>query len=485
MSTNDDIIRILNDMKGQSKVDNDALRKDVNDKLCILTEKIDTVKNDALEKEKKNDEKMKGILDRLNSIEKNMYKNKNKCEQNKLERQKQQERTEAFKEAVGLVDIPDTSETRVKTWSELVDESRQADDEKKEKEKTMKMKHWSKNFFVKEKGSKNKDDEKIEEKKKTDHEKEEEVRRRVVEEKRVDELKLSDEPLHNEEDWSWDDSDLEWDGTVEKTEANKKRKIDRYRKRKLLQTKVATKAKHMIGLGPIRRASVSYFFEITSDFEEAKKMAIDEFLCEYLQLNEDERKFFIIVETAIAKNDEDLIYVTFQDFDSVKEIRSRIAEIQNEEINTRNFIPPQFWERYKFLNKYCAEERNKDSNLKTLIRFNDNDIEVLFKNRKKDEQYFNIPLKEIEDEVGKMPKFDHSVQWVRRQDRPPKNPPKKVKEVVCPPSLRGSRLEKQLSSSSSSSSGPSLPPKRKKISHQSSSNMETDENIEVLSDKSL
>ena len=324
-------------MKGQAKVDNEALRKDVNDKLFVMSEKIDTVKMDALEKEKKNDEKMKGILDRLNSIEKNMYKNKNKCEENKLERQKQQERTEAFKEAVGLVDIPDTSETRVKTWSELVDESRQADEEKKEKEKTMKMKHWSKKIYVKGKGSKKKEEEKTEEKKKTDCEKEEEVRRKVTEEKRVEELKLSDEPLHHEEDWSWDDSDLDWDGTVEKTEANKKRKINRYRKRKLLQTKVATKAKHMIGLGPIRRASVSYFFEITSDFEEAKKMAIDEFLCEYLQLNEEERKFFVIVETAIAKSDEYLIYVTFQDFDLVKEIRSRITDIRNEEINTRNF----------------------------------------------------------------------------------------------------------------------------------------------------
>ena len=242
----------------------------------------------------------------------------------------------------------------------------------------------------------------------------------------------------------------------------------------------------MIGLGPIRRASVGYFFDIIADFEEAKRMAVDKFLSEYLQLNEDEQKKFVIVETSIAKSDEDLMYVTFQDFDSVRDIKSRIAEIRNDEIKSRNFIPPQFWERYRFLGKYCADERTKDLNLKTLIRFSDTDIEVLFKDKKKDEHYYNIPLKEIENEIGKIPKFDHSVPWVRRQDRPPKNPPKLVKEAVCPPSLRGSMPTKQLSTSSSSSSGPSLPSKRKKTSHQNTNSIETEDNIvEVLSDKSL
>ena len=81
-----------------------------------------------------------------------------------------------------------------------------------------------------------------------------------------------------EADWSWDDSDLEWDGTIEKNEVQKKRKIERYRNTKLLEARVAKKAKHMIGLGPIRRASIGYFFDIIADFEEAKKMAIDEYV---------------------------------------------------------------------------------------------------------------------------------------------------------------------------------------------------------------
>ena len=64
---------------------------------------------------------------------------------------------------------------------------------------------------------------------------------------------------HSEDDWSWEDSDLEWDGTVDRSEMAKKRKIDRYRKKKALENKIAKKAMHMLGLGPIRRDSVSYF----------------------------------------------------------------------------------------------------------------------------------------------------------------------------------------------------------------------------------
>ena len=482
MTTNEDILRVLNDMKAQASANNDALRKDVNEKLSILTEKIDTVKRDATDKETRNDAKMSGILQRLDSIEKNMYENKNKCEENKKERQNQKERTKAFKEAVGLIDKPDETQ-KVKTWSELVDESRKEEDERKEKEKQKQEKHWSKQVFTTERQPKKKDDEEKGEKSKNVKEKEEEIRKKVVDEKEKEELRLNDKVLHDEADWSWEDSDLEWEGTIERTEAQKKRKIERYRKKKILQSKVATKAKHMIGIGPIRRESIGYFFDITADYEEAKKMAVDEFLCEYLQLEEEERKYFAIVETSLVKNDDDLLYVTFQNFDSVKQIKSRVAQMKNEVIKTRNFIPPQFWARYKFLNNYCAEERSKDSNLKTIIRFNDVDIEVLFKDKKSDEQYYNISLKDIEKETGVIPKFDHSVSWVKRQDRPHRNPPKSVTEAVIPPSLRGSTLSKQLSTSSSS--GPSLPSKRKNTSHRSSSNMETEDNIEVLSDKSL
>ena len=305
---------------------------------------------------------------------------------------------------------------REKTWSEIVDESREKEEEKKESEKLKKTKYWSKKIMIKER--KEKDDTA-----KDVLAREEEAKKKVEKEKEKEDLKLKDK-LHDDEDWSWSDSDLDWDGTIEKNKMNKKRKIDRYRRKKQLESKVANKAKHMLGLGPIRRASISYFHNIVSDYEEAKRMAVDEFLSEYMQLNEDERKEFEILETSIAKNDDDMLYVTFADFKSVREIRMRVATIRNEEIKVRNFIPPQFWSRYRFLSNYCNDVRAKDKNIKTMIRFNDHDLEVLFKDKSTEEHYNIVALKDIEENTGKLPKFDHTVLWKRRQDRPPMNPPK-------------------------------------------------------------
>ena len=51
-----------------------------------------------------------------------------------------------------------------------------------------------------------------------------------------------------------------------------------------MEKKTATKARHILGIGPIRRDSISHFFEATADWELAKKLAVNEFLEIYLQL---------------------------------------------------------------------------------------------------------------------------------------------------------------------------------------------------------
>ena len=476
-------MKYLKEMKDQATENNESLRRDVNDKLNAMTNKIDKAEVEAKKKEENNDLKMKGIIERLDSIE-NKFTNKDRTERDEDERKKQDTRTKEFKDSFGLVDKP-VEKIREKTWSELVEQNCKEDEEKKRKEREEKTKHWSKKIFAKER-DKRKDDSETERKTKSDAEIEEEVKKKVEVETLNEKLKLDNAALHDDADWSWDDSDKEWDGTAEHKEVRKKRKIERYRRRKTLESKVSKKAKHMIGLGPIRRASVNYFHGICADFEEAKLMAIDEFFSEYLQLDEEARQNFTILETSIAKSDDELIYITMQDFESIREIKSRVAEVQNDEIKMRNFIPPQFWNRYKFLSNFCADKRSANDNLKTMIRFNDNDIEVLFKYRNEENQYNTISLKEIEEEGGTIPKFDHSVNWVRRQDRPPKTPVRRVTEPVVPPSLRGSTLSKQVSISSSSS-GNSLPlSKRKKTTHKDVNSMETEDcNTEGVSDKSL
>ena len=127
-----------------------------------------------------------------------------------------------------------------------------------------------------------------------------------------------------------------------------------------------------------------------------------------------------------------------------------MAEIKNDEIMIRNYIPPQFWDRYRYLSQYCSDLRREDPNLKTRIQFNDKDLEVLTKLRRSDEPFKILELKVIESR-GAIPKFDHSITWKRRSDRPPRNPVKKVEGKICPPSICQVSSQRQRSSSVSES----------------------------------
>ena len=120
----------------------------------------------------------------------------------------------------------------------------------------------------------------------------------------------------------------------------------------------------------------------------------------------------------LSKSDDEILYTTFADMGSIKEIHRRVAEIRNDEIMIRNYIPPQFWDRYRHLSQYCADLRSQDPNLKTRIQFNERDVEVLTKQRRSEEPFKILDLKEIEAK-GEIPKFDHSISWKRRSDRPP------------------------------------------------------------------
>ena len=118
----------------------------------------------------------------------------------------------------------------------------------------------------------------------------------------------------------------------------------------------------------------------------------------------------------LAKNDEELIYVTFRDYTNIKDIHRRTAEVGNESIKVRNYIPPQFWDRYYFLSQYCSKMKEEDDNMKNYIRFNDTDLEVLVKDKSKDEFYSILPLEEIGKE-GRHPKIQpqHCLEEKGRQ----------------------------------------------------------------------
>ena len=449
-TTCDDLLKVLNNMQMRA----DQSTRDLNSKIEDISKKVDNVKIDALEKEKRDEQKLEGIYKRLELIEKNMIRDKDKCEErNKIARE-QKNRTDAFKDAVGL-DKEQTTEIvkKTPTWSELVEKNKKEDEEKKEEAKRNAVKHWRKQVKITVREDK-KDEKKVEENIVVT---EAEIKKKLKEEKRIEELK-GDSSGHEEDDWSWEESDGNWDGTEDRNEREKKKKIERYRKKKMLEEKTARRGKHMLTLGPIRRQSVGYFHDATADYALAKVMAVNEFLGEYLQFTEDDIRDFEVIDTMLAKNEEEVMHVTFADHEAVKEIHRRVAELKNDDITARRYIPPQFWKRFSHLNKFCQKLREEDDELKTIIRFNEKDLEVLTKNRRTEDQYTCLPLSEIEKQ-GPIPKFDHTIVWKKRVDRQPRNPVKPVKGKICPPSIRQTESQRNRSKSPSQLD---LPTKRQK-----------------------
>ena len=184
-------------------------------------------------------------------------------------------------------------------------------------------------------------------------------KKKILEEKKVS-LRIGDSPKrHEEEEWSWEENEEDWEGTQEKKENERLKKINKYRRRKQLEEKTAHKARHMLGLGPIKQQSIDYFVTITADIELAKEMAVKEYLTTYLQFTEVELMEHDIVDSQISARNEDIVYVTFADYASIREIHSRAAEVRDDDVEIRNFVPPQFWGRYSHISKFCAEIREK------------------------------------------------------------------------------------------------------------------------------
>ena len=84
----------------------------------------------------------------------------------------------------------------------------------------------------------------------------------------------------------------------------------------------------------------------------------------------------ILPRLTSAKGD-DIIYIAFNKLEDLHEFHVRVAECQNSVIATRNYIPPQMYERYIYLSKMCAEVRASDPETKIQLRFGGKCIEIL------------------------------------------------------------------------------------------------------------
>ena len=190
MTTNEDILNCLNNMKIQADTNNKELRRDVMKKMDDIDKKVEKAKEVAKEKDRKDEAKIEEIQKRLATIENNLAITMETCK--RKEREQQQKRTNEFKRNVGLEVTEDEPVKKAKTWSELIEESKRAEKEKREKEAAVQQKHWKTQVQVRKKVDKMLE-------KAVEPEKEKEtVKEKVTEDKETKDLKLNAGSSHDE-----------------------------------------------------------------------------------------------------------------------------------------------------------------------------------------------------------------------------------------------------------------------------------------------
>ena len=241
------------------------------------------------------------------------------------------------------------------------------------------------------------------------------------------------EQLHSQTDWGWEDSNEEWEGTIEREKENERKKILKKEKIIKIQTETATKAGKIVGVHPITQRSIDKFNIITGDYNEAKKEAAKEYLINILGFEPEEFEHIDITDTQTSNNSENILYIAFDNKEIVGEIRRRVAERQNSDIFVRDFVPPQFFERFKVLNRLCKEWRS-DMNIKTQIRFSNTDLIVLTKTRGSSDPYKIRNL--TPEEKRQIPVFDHTIEWKKKTQRPPRRRLEPLVGKVTVPSMQ-------------------------------------------------
>ena len=240
-------------------------------------------------------------------------------------------------------------------------------------------------------------------------------------EKELKPVKLGDSSdsgnLHGDEDWSWDESEGDWPDSVDRVERNREKKRAAWKKKKDRQDRVTQKNQFIIGIGPVYQKSIDHFNSIVGDYMEAKRMAAMEYLKVSLRYNEEELEEVEITDTQVSAKSENILYIVTAKASNIRDIRARLAECRDERLNAIDFIPPQYYARYTALGRVAKDIRDKDRSMKTQIRFGQSDLELYTKRKGSDDRYTPVPLDTLDAEL---PKFDHSLRWRRRDDRPPR-----------------------------------------------------------------
>ena len=99
-------------------------------RMSNLEKKVDNAKEEASEKDKRDEEKIAGLQQRLTLIKKKLQITTDQCGKREKLAKEQRDRTNAFKEAVGIEVIEEEPAKKPKTWSEIIAEGKKKQAEK-------------------------------------------------------------------------------------------------------------------------------------------------------------------------------------------------------------------------------------------------------------------------------------------------------------------------------------------------------------------
>ena len=205
---------------------------------------------------------------------------------------------------------------------------------------------------------------------------------------------------------------------IDRKNRNKERKERNKNNKRRKKTEAATKASHTVGCKPITNKEIEKYLEMTGDIKQAREAAVKSFLKDFLQFDDSELDDIEMLETKISPKGDNTVYAVFKEINNIKEIHWRAAQIRNPAVGIRNYIPPQFWQRYMYLNEECSNYRSRFPNVKTQLRFNDKDVEILCKVRGSNEPYRTVPYEDITDPKY-IPKFEYNLKWLQQNGNKP------------------------------------------------------------------
>ena len=183
-------------------------------------------------------------------------------------------------------------------------------------------------------------------------------------------------------------------------------------KRKLREEETLLKVRSMVGLGPISDLTIEHFKNRNETKDKPLEMAVRELLNILLDFNEEELDELGIKETRRGKDE--IVYIAADNTEMIREIYTRKANSQTDEMMIRNYVPPQLHARYMALTRQCTQKRAENPNLKTQVRYGHKDLEIFIKIKGSEEGYKKTCLNEFMGN-NNLPPYNHSIKWKKKK----------------------------------------------------------------------